>query len=139
MGLVYEENIVDKLDEIVKKQKELMERVVEERGHNWLKENKNKMLKHHILALSDETAELQREINWKWWVNDKEIDEEACKEELIDMIHFNLQALILLGCDANEIYNIYMGKNKENHKRQNGETNRKGYDPNSDEEYENVD
>jgi hypothetical protein len=53
-------------------------------------------------------------------------------------MHFNLQALILLGCDAEEIYNLYLGKNKENHDRQDGNTDRKGYNVNNDEKYQNV-
>lgn len=130
---------MDKLEQIVAKQKELGERIIEERGLDWLKDNPNKMLKHHILALNDEVAELQREINFKWWVNEQKVDYCACGEELIDILHFTLQVLILLGADADWIYEEYMGKNKENHDRQDGNTDRKGYDVNSDEQYENVD
>ena len=138
MGLVYEENIVDKLDEIVAKQKGLGERIINERGVDWLENNADKMLQKLVMAMNDEIAELQRETNWKWWTNKKEIDIPACKEELIDILHFNLQALILLGCDSKEIYDLYVGKNEENHDRQDGNTDRKGYNVNSDEEYKNV-
>ena len=130
---------MDKLKEIVDKQRELGERIIDERGLDWLKENPDKMLEKHVLAMNDEVAELQRELDWKWWTNKKNIDLDACKEELIDILHFNLQALILLGCDAGEIYELYLGKNEENHDRQDGKTERKGYDVNSNEKYEKVD
>lgn len=127
----------DKLDDIVEKQKYLLDTIAERRDLEL--GNTNHVLKNHVLALFDEVAELQRELSWKWWANDKKIDIDACKEELIDILHFDIQALIYLGCDAKEIHKLYLGKNKENHNRQEGKTDRKGYDVTKDETYENVD
>lgn len=127
----------DKLDDIVDKQSYLLETIKERRKLDL--SDLNHVLKNHVLAIFDETAELQRELNWKWWTNNNLIDVEACKEELIDILHFDIQALIYLGCSANEIHELYLGKNEENHDRQKGKTDRKGYNVDENEEYENVD
>jgi len=142
----------DKLDNIVKNQKELMEQIFNKRGDSIdflekddvLKINKdplhlNKALKNHVLAINDELAELQRELDWKWWTNKKKIHRDNINEELIDIIFFTIQALIINGNDAKDIFNLYMDKLQENLDRQEGKTTRKGYNFNSDEYYENVD
>lgn len=128
---------MDKLEDIVDLQTKLKERIEEERQVNF--KYINNALKQHIHAIDDEKGELRRELDWKWWTNKKDIDIDACKEELIDMLHFLIQALIILGCDADEIHSRYVEKNRTNHDRQDGKTDRKGYDPDSDENYENVD
>ena len=128
----------DKLDDIVDKQSYLFDRIVDRRSIEL--GSINTVLERHVLALNDEVAELQRELDWKWWTNNKNVDVEACKEELIDILHFDIQALIYLGCDAEEIHDLYLGKNKENHKRQEGKTDRDGYNVKDiNEEYKNVD
>lgn len=130
---------VDKLDKIVREQKKLMEKIVKKRGLEEAFSDSQSVLRMHALAIYDETAELQRELSWKWWTNDRPLNIEACKEELIDILHFDIQALIYLGCDADDILDLYLGKNKENHDRQAGKTDRKGYNVDEDEVYENVD
>ena len=126
----------DKLEEIVEGQLGLLNRIKEERNIDW---DINEMLKNHVLALNDEVAELQREIDWKWWVNNKKLEKDNIEEELIDIVFFTLQALLELDNDAEDIYNLYMNKLGENHNRQDGNTDRRGYNPNSEESYENVD
>ncbi len=128
---------MDKLDEIVRKQEELLNNVLSKRDLEW--SNFSAAMLAHKNAVGDEIHEMQRELNWKWWVNKKSVDEEAVKEEWIDVLHFTIQALIVAGCDVDEIYRLYMGKNEENFGRQKGDTDRKGYNSDSDEEYENVD
>ena len=49
-------------------------------------------------------------------------------KELIDMLHFFLNICLALGLDADNLYDMYMAKNKENHKRQDeGYTHDKSY------------
>lgn len=127
---------MDKLEEIVGAQKRLLERVEEERG---LPDTLNDKLLGHVHAIEDEAGELRRELDWKWWTNKKEVDFSNCREELIDVLHFTIQGLILLGCDASDIHRYYLDKNQTNHDRQDGKTDRQGYDVNSNETYRRVD
>lgn len=127
---------MDKLDKIVKEQAELFERIAEE--HDIGFEDTEDMIRQHVFALNAEVAELQNSVNWKWWTNDHEVDWDNVNEELIDIIFFTVQALILNGNNAEDIYNLYMDKLGVNHQRQDGEL-RKGYKADSGEDYEVVD
>ena len=127
---------MDKLEKIVKEQAELFERIAEEHGIEF--SNSEEMIRNHVFALGAEVAELQNSVNWKWWTNDHEVDWENVDEELIDIIFFTLQALILRGNDAEDIFQLYMEKLGVNHQRQDGEL-RQGYKADSEEEYEIVD
>jgi len=127
---------MDKLDKIMREQKKLFERVRVEHGVDF--GDDNTMIKNHILALNDEVAELQREIDWKWWTNGYHVNWDAVDEELIDIIFFTLQALILRGKSPDDVYHLYMKKLGINHERQDGKR-RVGYKAGSGEYYENAD
>lgn len=129
---------MDKLDKIVNEQRNLLERLVEERDLEFHKDP-DEIVKFHRNAILSEVSELQDSIDWKLWTNEKEPDYENSKEELIDILHFVIQGLICFGCDSDDIVELYLDKNNENHNRQDGKTERKGYNVNSDEKYENVD
>jgi len=47
-----------------------------------------------------------------------EIDEIHLKEELADALHFFIEACILIGMDAEELFDIYMRKSEVNKFRQ---------------------
>jgi hypothetical protein len=47
-----------------------------------------------------------------------ERDQLECKFEIIDMFHFFMNYAISIGMTSQEIYNMYMSKNAENHRRQ---------------------
>ena len=68
------------------------------------------------------------ESNYKWWKNDKPIDEAALKEELVDVLHFFVSLCLRSGMDAEELYARYLDKNRENFDRQYGRSARKGYE-----------
>lgn len=77
--------------------------------------------KIHLLcvAIMHETAELDRLTNWKWWKrNTKQFEEHEAREELIDIIHFVIQAAIELGMTPEEIMKQYMSKSNVNVERQ---------------------
>ncbi|MBU1449306.1 dUTP diphosphatase [Patescibacteria group bacterium] len=76
-------------------------------------------IKNYVLALDVELAEFLSEINWKPWKKEqKELDFDKLKEELIDILHFFLILCLLLGLDADEIKSIYDKKMLLNIKRQ---------------------
>lgn len=67
---------------------------------------------------------------WKYWkkthskydsmkFNDlSESDKLECKFEIIDMLHFFMNYAISIGMTPQEMYNMYMSKNKHNRERQ---------------------
>ena len=67
---------------------------------------------------------------WKYWKKDfskyemmkfsdlSESDQIEAKFEVIDMLHFFMNYAISIGMTPQEMYNMYMSKNKENRERQ---------------------
>ena len=92
----------------------------------------NELLK--LLTLDDlqgevrELAELIDEVNFKWWKNPKEIDLNAVKEELVDILHFFISMCHKTGMDGQELLDRYLEKNKENFDRQHGLSKKPGYE-----------
>lgn len=106
----------DKLDAIVGLQKDLMTRLgVPTVGDDkvttfWTKEM--------ALACLAELAEIIDAAQFKHWKKAKPINREALKMEWIDMLHFVIEGMLILGMDADEIAKMYSWKNSENHNRQ---------------------
>jgi dimeric dUTPase (all-alpha-NTP-PPase superfamily) len=69
-------------------------------------------------AMSHEVHELQNLTNWKWWKKDAEFDEEAAKEELIDILHFVIHTAIVLGMTSKDFLDEYNRKMEINKQRQ---------------------
>lgn len=87
-------------------------------------------IQKQTLAMVSELAELIDEVNFKWWKNPKEIDYSLVKGELVDILHFFTGMCLRVGMDANELFDRYMAKNKENFDRQYGKSQKKGYELN---------
>ena len=69
-----------------------------------------------------------RETAWKnphkikyGWKKTQQLDEEKYKEEIIDLWHFVINLSISAGMTHEEVFERYLGKNKENHTRQNND------------------
>ena len=69
-------------------------------------------------AIVHEAVELQRLTNWKWWKSPSGFDEDAAREELIDVWHFVVQASIELGMEPEAVLKEYRRKNEINVRRQ---------------------
>ena len=126
---------IDRLDDMWYRQAELNDYIRDKREEADELFTEGELLQKQVMAMLAELVEFQEELDWKWWTNDREIDKDAAKEELVDLFHFLITAAQGLGMDAEEFYHIYVEKNNENMDRQDGETHRKGYDADSDEEY----
>ncbi len=117
---------MDKLEVIFDLQKQLDTDITTRRHlehitpHEWIQKD--------VLAMVAELGELLNEVNFKWWKNPKEIDQAAINEELVDVLHFFISMCIRAGMDAEELYRIYVEKNKENFDRQYGRSKKKGYE-----------
>jgi dimeric dUTPase (all-alpha-NTP-PPase superfamily) len=106
---------MDKLDEIFSLQKKLDKLIIEKRDVSF---NKEEWVKNEILAIMAELTEILNEVNYKWWKTPKKINEEALKEEVIDVVHFVVSLCLKIGITPEELYKTYVKKNLVNIKRQ---------------------
>ncbi len=117
---------MDRLQKLFDMQKAFDNEVVEKRNlHNI---PTDEWMQKETLAMISELGELLDEVNFKWWKNPKELDYNNIKEELVDILHFFVGMCLRAGMTSNELYEIYMKKNKENFDRQYGKSEKKGYE-----------
>jgi len=121
-----EQKKMDKLDTIFYMQKMFDDDLAKNRNLTDIKPEK--WIQMQTLAMVSELAELLDEVNFKWWKNPKEINLNNIKEELVDILHFFTGMCIRAGMSSDELYEIYMKKNKENFDRQYGKSSKKGYE-----------
>lgn len=117
---------MDKLDEIFYMQEKFDTDLAVNRGLTDIPADK--WIQMQTLAMISELAELLDEVNFKWWKNPKELKPDNIKEELVDILHFFTGMCIRAGMTSEELYQIYMKKNKENFDRQYGKSDKKGYE-----------
>lgn len=117
--------MTDKLNEIFALQLMLDNRIISERN---IEKSLDEWVVGITLAMESEIDEIRREVNWKWWKNEKSIDKEALQGEIIDMWHFLISLSLICGLSAEDVYRIYLEKNRENHARQDGISTKEGYE-----------
>lgn len=115
----------DKLDILFRMQKGLDAYIREKRNLDY---TKGEWVCKKALALMVELGEVVEEAKYKWWKNPTEIDDAKLKEEIVDVLHFFLGMCIDSGMTADELFDIYLKKNKENYDRQNGLSSKTGYE-----------
>ena len=116
---------MDKLDTIFDMQKKLNDYIIEKRGLQSV--TKEEWLQKHTLAMLSEMGEMLDEVNFKWWKNPKPLDEKAIGYELVDILHFLVSMFLAAGLNADDVMKIYLDKNEENLKRQDGKSEKEGY------------
>lgn len=116
---------MDKLERIFYMQNLFDTELIETRN---LRFSRDEWIQREVLAMVSELAELLNEVNFKWWKNPVPENEDAIKEELVDVLHFFTAACLKSGMDAEELYERYMEKNRENFDRQHGKSAKKGYE-----------
>jgi len=106
---------IDKLDKLF-----LMQNGLQRRLGNFplTDENKQKFINIQSMALIDEVMEALHETPWKPWKKNQEFNCENFKEELIDAWHFLINLTLASGMNSEELFERFINKNKENHKRQ---------------------
>lgn len=114
----------DKLDVLFRMQAGLDAYIREKRALDF---SRGEWICKKALALMVELGEVAEEAKYKWWKNDTRIDDAKLKEELVDVLHFFLGMCIDSGMTADELFKIYLDKNKENYDRQNGLSEKTGY------------
>jgi len=116
----------DKLDAIFELQEKFDQDVIKNRNLQNIKPEE--WIQKQTLAIVSELAELLNEVNFKWWKNPKNLNNKNVKEELIDILHFFVGMCNRVGMTSDELFQIYLEKNKENFKRQYGLSEKKGYE-----------
>ncbi len=117
---------MDKLDNIFKYQQLFDSELAERRGLTHIP--MEVWIQRETLAMLSELAELIDEVNFKWWKNEKPVDVDNVKNELVDILHFFVSMCLKTGMSAEELHQRYLDKNKENFARQNGTSDKKGYE-----------
>lgn len=116
---------MDKLETIMTMQRDLQKRLGTDFSNMTLEERAN-FMRNHRGYLEDEVAEALYEMPmYKTWKDySKMTDEEIhiawqkVRMELIDSLHFFVNLLLCAGMSANEVCEMYVAKNLENHRRQ---------------------
>lgn len=116
---------MDKLQQIMEKQCELQKRLGTDFS-NMTPEERADFMRNHRGYLEDELAEALYEMpHYKLWKNYSDMSEEAhnvawqkVRMELIDCLHFFVNLMLCAGMTPDEVYDMYMAKNRENHRRQ---------------------
>lgn len=116
---------MDKLDVIFQMQQSLDEDIATRRN---LEFSKEVWLQKEVLAMISELSELLDEVNFKWWKNPKPVDDAALKGELVDVLHFFVSMCLKSGMTAQELFEGYQAKNRENFDRQYGRSQKRGYE-----------
>ena len=107
----------DKLEHIWDMQSELNARIgVETEGMD--EATQQTWLLNYARAMTQELAELTDSVPWKWWAKYQEFDLQNAKVEIVDLFHFLVSAAQVLGMSAEDVYDVYLQKNKVNHERQ---------------------
>lgn len=117
---------MDKLEHIFELQAQFDEALIEKRNLKHIKPEE--WIQKEVLAMVSELGELLNEVNFKWWKNPKEIDYNAIKEELVDILHFLISMCLKVGITADDLYQAYLTKNRENFARQEGQSKKTGYE-----------
>lgn len=113
------------LTEIMQLQNDLQERL----GINFSDmdyEQRAQFMRDHFVYLDQELQEALYEMPYfKAWKDYSGMSEEQREEawqkvrmELIDALHFFVNLLLCAGFSAEDVYSMYVAKNKENHRRQ---------------------
>lgn len=117
----------DMLTKIFDMQKALDDRIVAERG---IEKTMSEWVIGTTIAMESEIDEIRREVDWKWWKNPQGIDDERLARlqgEIIDLWHFLPSLSMRVGLTAEDVHRLYMEKNAENHDRQDGNSEKEGY------------
>ena len=116
---------MDKLEHIFALQKEFQERVKHERQLEGF--SQEEWLQKLTLAMVGELAEVLNEVNYKWWKTPRELDQQHIREKLSDVLHFFVCMCLESGMTADDLYETYLAKLQENHRRQDGKSLKPGY------------
>lgn len=95
-------------------------------------EEKTQWILNYSRAMTQELAELTDSVPWKWWAKYQEFDKQNAMVEIVDLFHFLVSAAQVMGMSAEDVYQVYLQKNKVNHERQDSGYSKKDESDNKD-------
>ncbi len=107
----------DLLREMFRMQNELNLRIGVDCG-NLSEEEQQTWVLNYCRAMTQELAELTDSVPWKWWAKYQQYDKQNARVEVVDLFHFLISLAEVLGMTADDVYDVYMQKNKVNFERQ---------------------
>jgi len=107
----------DMLQEMFRMQGELNKRIGVDCEH-MPEEEQPKWILNYCRAMTQEVAELTDSVPWKWWANYQSYDKQNARVEVVDLFHFLISLAQVVGMSAEDVFNVYMKKNKVNFARQ---------------------
>lgn len=115
-NIYLEDNENDMLISLFKKQIELQKKFYDKELPN----DEPEIMGQHILALVAELGEvMQEDKRWKSWCkNPPKVDFYKKRKEIIDCFHFMINICIYSGMQAEDVYELFVEKNKVNVERQ---------------------
>jgi len=81
-------------------------------------EEKTRWILNYTRAMTQEIAELNDSVPWKWWAKYQKFDEQNARVEVVDLFHFLISIAQVLGMSADDVFNAYIKKNAVNVQRQ---------------------
>lgn len=115
----------DKLDTIFRLQALFDDELARRRGLDFA--DRGLWVQREMTAMMVEACEVLSEVNYKWWKDRKEIHRDKVLDEMADILHFFTAACLRMGFTASDLFSAYCAKNRENFRRQCGESERQGY------------
>ena len=85
---------------------------------NMTDEDRAQWVLNYCRAMSQEIAELTDSVPWKWWAKYQQFDQQNCRVEVVDMLHFLISLAEVLGMSATDLFDAYVKKNAVNLQRQ---------------------
>ena len=108
---------VDMLKEMFERQADLNRRIGVETV-NMPEADQPAWVLNYCRAMSQELAELTDSVPWKWWAKYQQYDRQNARIEVVDLFHFLISLAQVVGLSAEDVFNLYVQKNKLNFKRQ---------------------
>jgi dimeric dUTPase (all-alpha-NTP-PPase superfamily) len=109
--------MTDRLDVLFEMQDALNRRIGVDAGAMTDEERAHWVL-NYCRAMGQEIAELTDSVPWKWWAKYQQFDQQNCRVEVIDMLHFLISLAQVLGMSAEDLYQGYTMKHAVNVQRQ---------------------
>jgi dimeric dUTPase (all-alpha-NTP-PPase superfamily) len=108
----------DKLRDMFRMQLELNRRIGVTTPAEMSEQEQQHWILNYCRAMSQELAELTDSVPWKWWAKYQKFDKQNAKVEVVDLFHFLMSLALILGMSADDVYDVYVQKNKLNFQRQ---------------------
>lgn len=81
-------------------------------------EERAQYIRDMSLALTDELHEALNEVGWKPWATSRHLNRQAYLGELIDVLHFWCNLVLIANTSEQELLDMYFAKADKNAKRQ---------------------